>query len=113
MMFGSRTEKTPQDIAAPARAKAGAQAERSGGRFCRLKISDVGPVVLASARRQASSVSLASTGGCRHVGNLTQIHDLLDRLMRQAVFAHAYAVMSEDENDAQSIKAASRMGGRI
>ena len=96
--------RLPQDIAAPARAGGG----RTDGAIQKRQVLSA-----EDQRRRPGGVGQRQTPGLqrfvgvrrpdnRHVGNLTKIHDLLDRLMRRTVFAHADAVMRKDKNDAKT-----------
>ena len=61
---------------------------RSCGRFCRVSASTLGPSWFSSASCQHSSVSTASHGrNTQQVRDRAQRREMLDRLVRRAVFA--------------------------
>ena len=74
---------------------------RSCGRFWRVSASTVGPSIRLSASSQ-HSVDLDGVAGPEHahVGNGAQRREMLDRLMRRAVFAEPDRIMGHHVDDA-------------
>ena len=101
---GCPARRGPCSTYAPC-AHAGRRAERarsSTGSFWRVSTSSVGPSVRSIATRQASTVSVASAGrSTTRLGMARSIGQVLDRLVRRSVLAHADRVVGADVDDRQ------------